>query len=152
MQPVNAHMFCRSVNADFDVLVPTFTPFTNIPSLYTARRSPQMGTWWWSSQTKLGMRMPGITLVNAPWHWLNHIDSRNQTMFIINIIYIYNILHSRFFHHPQKRPPPGSTTALNLKTRSKDLNYLEDTQTNQLGCSNHWSWTYYVYIYIYIII
>jgi hypothetical protein len=68
MQPVNAHMFCRSVNADFDVYVPTFTPFTNIPSLYTARRSPQMGTWWWSSQTKLGMRMPGITLVNAPWH------------------------------------------------------------------------------------
>ena len=70
-KPINAHMSCRSVNAivplilmsmsQASTLSPTSPPFTPLGS-------PQMGTWWWSSQTKLGMRMPGITLVNAPWH------------------------------------------------------------------------------------
>ena len=70
-KPINAHMSCRSVNAivplilmsmsQASTLSPTSPPFTPLGS-------PQMGTWWWSLQTKLGMRMPGITLVNAPWH------------------------------------------------------------------------------------
>ena len=31
----------------------------------TARSSPQMSSWWWSSQTKLGRRMPGITCLDG---------------------------------------------------------------------------------------
>ena len=107
------NMSCGSVNAVVSPILmsmsqefPSFNPFTNLPSLYTARSSPQMSSWWWSSQTKLGRRMPGITLVRHG----KTVESQPKEsdswwcMIMLNIVeYSSQYAFFHFFSSPLKR-------------------------------------------------